>query len=543
MNCASNTSSPRQRWPGWTRDLLGALVLAVGSAGLLSLSFPPYQRPSLAWGALLPLAALTRIPLSKSAALWGAYGGGVTFHLIALDWMRTSSGASGWYGPRGEWWLVLALLLGLTWPFAVWAAWPHGIRKRIPLGVLWPVAWTCGEGLRWYGAAIIDETGFPWLQLGATQIGWLEIAQISDLAGVWGVTFLVASVQGCVVDAAGALVRPSTRARWIKVAAALAAAGSLLLAAHGYGLWRLGQPAVTEGPTVWLIPPWRPSHYGGADWPPASPSPRGTLLLWSETSYLRPLGHSDGPRRDPEIARLERLAREHQVALIVGCSRFDVSQGLLRRYNSAAVISPERGFCGWYDKIALVPYGEFLPWFRPPWTGGHCQPIDHGSAARAFRLNGSREGTNFCVAPTICFDTCFPSIFRQALGLRSADEGVDFFVASSREALDSSGCAQAAMLTATRFRAIECRRAIVRNVVSGYSGLVDSCGRVSAHHIPWEVQKIPWELQRPCCVGPVPLDRRRPLYARFGEWLPLSCLAFVTVATLWRVRSRGRQNA
>ncbi len=90
------------------------------------------------------------------------------------------------------------------------------------------------------------------------------------------------------------------------------------------------------------------------------------------------------------------------------------------------------------------------------------------------------------------------------------------------------------LLDMTRFRAIEMRRAIVRNVEGGYSGIIDSCGRLIA--APQEI-----DFKEPVVLGAVPIDERRSAYYRYGDWLPLGCAGATMLGIVSPVFRRKRE--
>ena len=228
----------------------------------------------------------------------------------------------------------------------------------------------------------------------------------------------------------------------------------------------------------------------------------------TETTYA-------GNVSDPSGAGISELAANSKTSgatLIIGCVRN--RDGLC--YNSAVVADPLKGCLGFYDKCFLVPWSEFQPW-RLPGMELDQHPFTPGSSRPSFSV------ADFTCGVSICYDACFD---RSSRGYSPTP---DFFVACSRETSDPTGYIRRAMLDMTRFRAVESRRAFVRNVEDGFSGIVSSTGEFTpAPEQPWSA---------PISVGPVPIDRRKTLYHWAGNWLPYMCVGIVGLAL---VRSRRR---
>ncbi len=484
------------------------------------MSFPPAGCALLAWVGLVPLGLSLGPSRRLVPAGLGAFVGGTLFHLIVLDWVRTAYGSFGFLNSQARWWLVIGILQGLH--FTNWWLIARFVlsRVRCPQAVFLPCGWVAFEYSRKHLWAAIDQTGCPWFQLGSTQVGWLPLIQIADLAGVWGITFVIAAANGAIVDLIwqrpvswGA--RPEIR--WLPAGFA----GALLLGTLGYGVLRLTQAQLGRGISVRLMAADAlPSRIqGDGRWEPsveALRENRAEVLLWSETvcelGTLTP------------ISNLERVAQSAGATCVVGCVRAARRGPVRGSYNSVVVVDPVRGVLGYYDKLRLVPFSEFHPW-RPSndqtWPGF----LLPGGVPRTFRLSRNSDGSCFSMASTICYDVCFPEVYREFMRTPHRDGPPDFFTVSSRESLDVGWSLQASMLGHAQLRAVECRRPLVRNVEQGYSGLVDSRGRFT----PMEARRGDPQTRD---VLFVPMDRRQSLYARFGDWLPQGCTALTIVGLL-----------
>ncbi len=447
------------------RRFAADLLLPVASGALLASCFPPLNWNPLAWVALVPLGiALGRRPTFE--LYLGVYVGAMIFHLAALDFVRTSHGASGLSGPRALGWFALGQAAGCvaTAEFALGHWW--GRRTGAAAALLLPLFWLGAKFVAEALGQLFTGTPFPWLMLAYTQIGHLRLVQCADLGGAWGVELLIALSNGAVVDLL-------SRRFWPIVAAA----GSLFLAI-AYGSLRLEfQPQ--PGPVIGLVPRGvmpNDLSVGSAD-----------LWLWPECAVR-------ADQAPAVLAQATSRSTRDDALMIVGCLR-PVGGGFA---NSATVVG-SAGCQGNYDKRFPIPWAEYAPWTLP-FDVGTAGTVVPGASSPSFVARGRRFGI------AICYDASVPAIYRRR-------DGADFFVVASCEASDDRRQSAAMMLDIVRFRAVEARRAIVRNVEGGYSGIIDGCGRLIA-----APQSLAFA--RPTILGAVPIDDRLSIYGRFGDWLP-----------------------
>ncbi|MBX9788903.1 MAG: apolipoprotein N-acyltransferase [Pirellulales bacterium] len=502
----------------------------IGSALLLALCFPPLEVSWLAWVALAPMAAVLARPRGTCELYLGAFLGGLSFHLLGLDWLRTSEGGLGIAGPHVAAWFWTGVFFAVAWLALVWLGRRFVAGSAWPMTLALPIVWVAWEYLRYHLWLLVSETRFPWLQLGTTQVAQLTGVQIADLTGVWGIGALVAMINGLVFDAWRACRSWRDGLSRHRLAVSAASSAVVLAAAGAYGTWRLGQSAGDLGPAICLMPadstpvgarPQTRPEQSVAPWSPESPN--SVLLLWSE-------GVIDLDSNEI-VRRLERFANERGVTLAVGCRRVDAAAVNRPSFNSVAVFDARSGYQGCYDKVCLVPRREFVPWFdryvlRKP-AGG----FSPGTRYPTFTVPSSEGKSQCSFAATICYDSCFAPLYRRFMQSRESHWPPDFFVVSSCESVDLTFSVQRSILAQARLRAIECRRAVVRNVDCGYSGIIDGCGRLVA--APPGVL-----LGEPTPLGPVPLDSRTSLYVYGGDWLPMAAVAVLVAVCFW---PRGRK--
>jgi apolipoprotein N-acyltransferase len=503
--------------PGHMGARLAFCAAPFFTAAALALCFPPYSASVLAWLALLPLAYAAALARRARPLYFTALVAGLCFHLAALDWVRTSYGGAGLAGPRAAHWFLQAVILAPSFPLALWLLRLLASKAGWPMTAALPASWVVMEYARRHLGTLLVESPFPWLQLALSQDRVATLIQIADFGGTWLVTALVATFNGALVDLLLVSRRPaSTKRRLVAVSIGLACLAAAIL----YGRWRISTTVWQSGPVIALMP----SATAGALESPATAQPKGAvdetaaaadLLVWSEAVLDAALIDAEVP--NAEASTLAGCLKSHAGAMtrsyLVGCRR--VARRPHQSFNSLALVTP-LGITGWYDKIALVPWTEFLPnWVKPIITdrsAGYCR----GNSYPVFPLTSQMGGRTRHFAVAICYDVCYPAIFRRYFRSGRQQRVPDLFVVAGCELADKSGSLQRSLLAMTRFRAVECRRSIVRNADGGYSGLIDSAGRTVDISGPRPLRQ-PWR------VSGVPIDCRESWYVRLGDWPPLVC--------------------
>jgi apolipoprotein N-acyltransferase len=489
----------------WTGRLV-ALVLGAP----LALAFPRPGWWGLALVGLAPLLlAAMAAPSGREAALRAWLGG--TGFFLAVD---------AFLFPKvGPFMVPLTMLLAALWLPVGWLAWAllggGGPERPGPgrLGaalVLVPSAFVAGEALRsWEGL------GGPWGLLGASQWNAPELLSVAALGGVLGLSFLLVAVNVAVAAALGRGVPGSTRAL------AVAAAAALPLAALGF--WALRPPPAPAGTaTVAFVQPgvvgpveerFRASERLSRTLPA---TPRPDLVVWGESSLGR------DPAADPgDLARLEAVARAAGAPVLANVDAQRAGDRGI--YKSALLVGPA-GVLGSYDKLRLVPFGEYVP--LRPLLGWVTRLTD---AAAVDRRRGARlavlSAGALRVGPLICFESAFPDLARNL-----AARGADLVVVQTADTTfqGSWGLDQHASLAAVR--AVEAGRPVVQAAISGTSAAFDARGR----RLAWAPGG--W---RGAATVELPLSRERTPYVRAGDVVPAACAA--ALAAGWLVAALRRR--
>lgn len=540
-----------------------ALLAGALSSGLLWASFPPVGWSPLAWVALLPLLCLIRIEQPTAAMYRMAYLSGLCFWIPALQWMRL--GHPTMYIA----WMALAGYLACYTPAFLWMSRVAVHRLRLPLALAAPLVWTGLELLRGH-----LFTGFGWYYLGHTQHRWIELIQMSDITGAYGVSFAVACVAACVSE-----LIPTTWLHRCRLIPEMEAArcrsavtprrmlvrgvcvGVLLASVIGYGYVRRAQRPLLAGPRVALVqasipavvdpsPQENPQIYqkhtnltrlavaGQADvivWPegmfrwPLVLTPEGATL--AEVSKKHPQYPLERMHADGAVSReLNGLSTKAGAALVIGLTTIDPSLAKVRMYNSAQAVKPGEGLSARYDKMHRVPFGEYIPLAETlPFLKSFTPYADEtGLAAGAKPVAFEHKGVRF--ASVICFEDTVPHVVRRCVRELNAEvdpktgktRKVDVLLNLSNDGWFHGSSEHDQHLITSVFRAVECRLPLARAANMGISAIIDSDGVIRKQAEDLETGRS--KQIEAVVIADVPLDSRRSLYLAGGDWFAGLCL-------------------
>ncbi|MBI1953631.1 MAG: apolipoprotein N-acyltransferase [Candidatus Omnitrophica bacterium] len=434
-------------------------LLILATSLLLVLAYPPFDLGWLAWIALVPWLfslekATARQAFRRSYLVGFLFFGGTIWwvgHVTIVGTVLLAAALALYFGLWG--WLAQKFFLPLT-------------AYRLPLFTL-PASWALVEFLR---SNLL--TGFGWNLLAHTQWNWLPLIQMADLTGAYGVSFLVVLVNVAVWR----LLRPPKAGGGLAMTIALPV--FLLAGALSYGAVRLHQLDRAHSPSFRVavlqgnIPQFEKwdEQFAESIWlryetlTLEAALGRPDLIIWPETSV-------PGFLDEPAVRqRLTTLARLVETPLLVGVPAASADGS--RFFNRALLVDSRGGLTEHYDKLHLVPFGEYLPltpilgWLRQLVLMGDFSP---GSRHTVFRP-ASAPVPDFSVL--ICFEDLFQSLPR-----RFVKEGARWLVVITNDAWFGRSAASLQHLQASVFRAVESRVWVVRAANTGWSGFVDPSGR------------------------------------------------------------------
>ncbi len=189
------------------------------------------------------------------------------------------------------------------------------------------------------------------------------------------------------------------------------------------------------------------------------------LIIWPETAT--PFFFQDAKEFQPMVME---IPRKTDAFLLFGTPSYRVERGKIHHYNSALLLSPEGEVRGKYDKIHLVPYGEYVPFGDIIPLGSLGEGIGNFKAGKEifnFILPQGRFGV------VICFEIIFPDLCRQFV-----KKGANFLVTITNDAWFGRTSAPSQHFTIAVFRAVENRVFIARAANTGITGIIDPRGRI-----------------------------------------------------------------
>ena len=503
---------------------------AIISGLLLVFSFPTFDIFPLAWIAFVPLLIFL-----YDKDHWTAFKTGFYFGLVyffgTLYWIYHSIHYYGAVPLAASFLLVLVLCMYFSLYPAFFAFLYAANMKRsdMPALVVAPLLWTTLEFLRSYVLG-----GFPWSSLGYSQYAFLPVIQIADITGVYGVSFLIVAVNAAFVDVLIFKRRYIARplASFLPTATGFIALALFMIFTLSYGAYRLHQhrsgsvikAAVIQG-NIEQDKKWDPSYQqavigGYRDLSFAAARERPDLIVWPETSV--PFFFRTDKELTSYMVSFEQQLNSYLLfGSVMEKDRRESPHSYSARYTNSAVLLDKNGTITYiYDKIHLVPFGEFLPLRRflsfLDLTGAIGDFVAGESYTKAVTPFGS-FGT------LICYEIIFPGLVRKFY-----TNGGDFIVTITNDAWFGKTPGPYQHFSMAVFRAIENRKPVIRSANTGISGFVDSCGRILAKTALFT---------RTYLVYNVKTDRTLSPYTKYGDIF--SYLSIIgTLLLLIRKRNR-----
>lgn len=501
---------------GWSsyRLPIAADGLALGAGALLPLAFSPYGLGPLA----VPLMALlfgTWLYASPRRALWRGWLFGCGLFGAGVHWVYHSMHVFGGMTPAFAG-LVTALFVLLLALFPALAGW---LATRFAGGGPWlrallvfPAVWTLVEWLRgWF------LTGFPWLDLGYSQVSW-PLAGLASVTGTYGVTWAAAFSGGLLIVLVGA----PNRARLV------AAVCVILLWLGGWLLGRVdwtrpaGPPlsvSLVQGDTPQALK-WQPGEQqailaGYAAATRAHWSSR--LVVWPETAV--PAFYRDV--RASFLQPLAAEARAHDTDLLLGLPVQDPVTG--RYYNAMVSLGDRQAF---YYKRHLVPFGEYIPLQDVLHNLLDLLHVPMSDFSPGPRHQPPLLVAGYPVGISICYEIAFADDVLRALPQAA------FLVNASNNAWFGNSSAPYQVLEMARMRALETQRYVLSATNNGMTAIIDDRGRV--------VKSLP-RFAPAVLTGTLQPRRGATPYVRVGDHPVVVTAVLVWIFGPWLGRGRAQR--
>lgn len=469
-------------------------ALSFASGLLLLLLFPPFGWVWLAPIALAPiLIACAREPQWKRRAIYG-WAAGFLFWAGMCPWIQFVLEVHGGMGRWGGWgaFLLFGIYKGL--PLAAFAVLAGCVANRWWSVPAYAALWTGIERLHGY-------TGFAWLDLGNAGIAMPYPMRLAPITGVYGLTFVFALIAGAVASLW--LRRPRRELAWL--------APLLLLPV----LPRLPRPADPREQALVVQPNFDTEMEWSSD-VTAQAEQRLALLSRTDPAKTRPASLLIWPEapapfypNEPLFRRyVAHVAQDAQTYFLFGAVGFNAQHQPL---NAAILLDPSGAKQGEYDKINLVPFGEFIPPLFG-WVGRITHEVgDFVPGERVVDFQIGQPGEEHSVGAFICYEAVFPDFVRQFVR-----QGAQVLVNLSNDGYFGHSAAHQQHLLIARMRAAENRRWLIRATNDGITAVIDPRGRVVDRLAPF--------VQTSKLMAFDYTTEETP-YTRYGDWFAWGCLA------------------
>jgi apolipoprotein N-acyltransferase len=483
----------------------------------LAASFPRIHQGYLAWVAWIPLLVFIFYSKSAARAFVGGFIAAALELFILLIWIPPVLDRYGGLSSVLAW-VAYGLMVSLL---ACYPAIACAVTKRLMIRggnsflLLFPVIWVLLE----FTQSVSPFGGLPWLLAGYSQTGYLPIMQMADIAGVCGISFLILWANTAIAFLLLHAGRPSYAP--VLVVGIAVVAG---LFYGNYSLRRWGsfrpvfQVAMLQGNISFddsedvLTEKFRKGYRRMAD-----SLKKNTDLLILPESPTPVLFQDDAAYRQ----ELDNLATRYPLGLIFNNIDRRELEGEKQYFNSAFFLDGNGMLKGIYDKMHLVPFGEYIP-LKHLFFFAEIVSKDVGEfhAGRDFRIV---EIGNHPSNAIICFEAVFPSLVRQFV-----EKGSQLIVNLTNDGWYGRSVAPYQHLEIARWRAVENRRYLLRATNSGFSAVIEPTGNI---------QSATGLMQEGICEGRFAFIAEKTIYTRYGDVLVFLCAIILmgsVILTEWK---------
>jgi apolipoprotein N-acyltransferase len=499
-----------------------SIFFALFSGILLFLSFPKFGLGFIAWIAFVPLFIVLRDVVSIRRALFLGWITGLTACIGIIYWITYVVWNYGHLPLYLGVTIMLLLACYLSVYIALFAAGIVYFRKKTPLCFIAPVLWVCLEYLK---SQLF--TGFPWENLGYSQFNNIFFIQIADIVGVFGLSFLIILLNTAFFE----IITERSKKSFALAASVLI----LWSGVYAYGILRINQidQRLKDAPAmeVSLIQgnidqsiKWNENFQKETiriyeDLSLRHPPANGGLIVWPETAV--PFNFQDENDLHRQVKELSVKAKSW---FIFGSMSYAPGSENTDYYNSAYLLSPQGDIRGKYDKVHLVPYGEYVP----------LRTIFPFISSLAAGIGDFAEGKGFYpltlderkIGVMICYEGILPEAARMY-----KNDAAELLVNITNDAWFGTTSAPYQHLSMSIFRAVETRLYLVRAANTGISAIVDPTGKILAQTEIFKKDEI---------HGKIKFIALPTFYARYGDLLVGACFICLIIFFLWRLKGRKK---
>lgn len=453
--------------------LLKKILLATLSGIMLTASFPPSTMGWMAWFALVPLLISLENESASNAFRLG-FISGLVHYLTLIYWIINVISAYGGLNLITSSSILLLLCLYISLYHGVFSILFVSLKDSVFKALLLAGTWVSLEFIR---AKLL--TGFPWCLMGYSQFNSLKLIQIADITGVYGISFLIIMTNALIFFLFfHNNLKEEKRLFRLEAVILLCLIGVAVL----YGDYRLSQEkdeikdkeplrtAIIQGNIDQDIK-WDEDYlletlslYRNLSKISYHFEPQ--LIVWPETAV--PFFFQDSLELSEEIYG---IARESGAHMIFGSPGYEREDGEIKYYNRAYFLS-NMGETTFYDKVHLVPFGEYVPIRNLlPFINRLVQASGDFSPGKNMDPLSTKDLSS---GPLICYEAIFPELSRFHV-----KKGAEILVNLTNDAWFGMTSAPYQHLIMSVFRAVENRRPLIRAANTGFSAFIDSYGRIT----------------------------------------------------------------
>jgi apolipoprotein N-acyltransferase len=487
------------------------VLLAAGSGALQALSFPKFSLLPLGILSFFPLLIFTAREPSSTRRFLGGFLAGTVFFAATCYWLYTVQAKYGGLNPfqAGGILLILVIYLALYWGVFAWLCGNCWQVSWGPAAV--PALWVALEYARAHVA-----TGFPWLLSGYVLTDFYPLARLAHWTGVYGLSYLAVALPVAIL---WPFLKPSKMA-------SLHLVGVLVLVT-AFALSPVDElPPATQ--RAFLVQANVPQAVAFEPWDSRTQEPlfarldkltlgavpeqkAPALVVWPEMPahfYF----HDDGFTR-PYV---ERLARQTDSTFLIGAVTHVAGSHRQKALNSSILLAPSGKLISQYDKIHLVPFGEYVPWReRLAFAESLTAEVSDFTPGHRLVVSDIPGGK---LATIICYEAIFPDLVR-----RFVREGAGVLVNISNDGWFGTSAARHQHLLQSRMRAVENDRYLLRATNTGITALISPHGKI-AEEIPPDREGV--------LKGTWAFRTNKTFYAKHGDIFAMACSVLALLASL-----------
>jgi len=527
-------------------------LLPAATGLLLAAAFPRANQAWLGWVAWIPLILFMARAKSRRTAFFGGWVAGVITFFLLLRWMPVVMAN---YGGMHSFlsWMVYALLIAVLacYPAIACVFTRHLMfRRGERCLLLFPFVWIVME----LAMSISPLRGFPWLLAGYTQTRFLPMIQIADITGIYGVSFLLLCVNTTIAwfflaynlvfkftppmvygdrKPATSHQPPATAAvrqlYWKNgrevfvplLVTTVLVAGALIYGHAAISRWEKSkapfQAALLQGnlgvnePYEVLYEKFEQGYVRMAD--SLDPGTVDVLVL-PESPAPKSFLYNEEYRKV-----MESLARRYSMGLVLSNINIEEHQddGNAAYFNSAFFLAGDGSLSGIYDKIHLVPFGEYIPYrklfFFAETISKEMGGFSEGRDMQILSLGGRPANA------VICYEAVFPGLVR-----RFTARGSQVILNLTNDGWYGISAAPYQHLEIARVRAVENRRYFLRAANTGFSAIIEPTGRIAVST---------GLAEEAICLGRFGFIEEKTFYSRYGNVFVWLCVIISFIAGTW----------